>query len=155
MLEKKYISDETYKNYFKIAFVRNPYDRALSSAAYHKISLIQFLKNDPKEFKNIFLHGIPFNWHLNQHLKTQEHYLYHNGNLKVDFVGRFENLKEDWNYIKKIIGCNRNLEKTNKSEHVSFVKYYNKEENDLVDNLYGKDFNLFCYNKKKLYLKLL
>jgi len=139
----EYIPKKIFDDYFKFAFVRNPYDRAVSSAAYHKIDLIDFLTNSSK-FDGKILHKIPFKQHLTQHLKPQNDYCY-----SLDFVGRYENLEDDWNTITGHLGINVKLKRENQSQHDNYRKYYLKKEKELVDNLYKEDFELFGYQYKK------
>ena len=65
---------------------------------------------------------------------------------ELDFIGRFENLQSDFNYICEQIGLEAlalpHLEKT---EHGHYHKFYNDETRDLVSKIYQKDIELFKY----------
>lgn len=66
----------------------------------------------------------------------------------LDFIGRFENLETDWNYIKTKIDIVDELPHLNKSKHEKYKKYYtNKNLINRVINVYEKDFELYKYDK--------
>ena len=155
MLDWGYITKEMYHTYFKFAFVRDPYDRALSSAAYHDISLLSFLKNDPREWQGKVRHGIPFIWHIDQHLKPQKDYVYHDSKLAVDFIGKYENLAADWATVVSKLNIDKDLPRTNQSKHEGYRQYYGRAENALADRLYRDDFDTFGYRRRKLAMTLL
>ncbi|NJL76460.1 MAG: sulfotransferase family protein [Saprospiraceae bacterium] len=66
----------------------------------------------------------------------------------VDFVGKYENLANDFEHIKKKIGINDSLNHLNKSrDNRDYLKYYNPETIDLVWEAYQEDITLFDYKK--------
>ena len=70
-----------------------------------------------------------------------------NGKLAVDFVGKFENLNNDMEKIKKILNLPGkkvkliHTKKTNKSH----LHFYNNESMRLVEEIWEKEFDLFDY----------
>ena len=96
-------------NYFKFAFVRNPWDRAVS-LKYH---LIYSQKYREMEFSKY----IP-----SMHFKAQPtFYQFCEKNYEnLDFIGKYENLEEDFKNVCNIIG----LEKMKKLHHL------NKRDNE-------------------------
>ena len=93
------------------------------------------LEDDSKDMKN-----------RSHHRTAQYEYLYDaEGNLLVDFVGRFENLEDDWKKVCEKIGTKLDLphiHKTSKSEYRSF---YDEETRREVEKMYKKDLDLFGY----------
>ncbi len=95
----KYMTDEQYETYFSFAFVRNPWDRVVSYYKYlgyaNKCDFNSFVSNELKRDL----------WN-NRHwfVGPQSDYLYLDGVLNVDFVGRFENLQEDFNKVCSELG---------------------------------------------------
>jgi hypothetical protein len=73
-----------------------------------------------------------------------------NGRVIVDFVGRYENINEDFNYI-----CNKlNIGQTllphiNKFDHDHYMNYYTKEMISEVNSFAEDDFIHF-YNKQDM-----
>lgn len=95
----RYVSDEQFRDYFKFAFVRNPWDRAVSLYKY---------VGSPSEYSfNKFATDIlPRQLWASKYwfVQPQTEYLYEDGKLQVDFVGRFENLQEDFAEICTHLG---------------------------------------------------
>ena len=99
-----YLSQELFDNYFKFTFVRNPFDRVYSFYKY--LGFSEFFSFDDfvsKKFKNKFLKS---NYWF---IRPQYDFIYSNGNPSVDYIGKFENLQSDFNYVATKL----NLEKNN------------------------------------------
>lgn len=127
----KNLNEINWKKYFKFAFVRNPFDRIVSYYEYqfkNKMSFCEFVK---------FSKDLQYN------------YLFDNKTNKclVDFVGKFENLNEDFKKICKIIKINnqKNLPHINKTFHKKYTEYYNSELIKIVEHNYIKDIIAFNY----------
>ena len=114
----KYMTEEQFHTYFKFAFVRNPWDRMISIYKYlgldkgldFKTFLMKTLKNKIWDTKYWFVGP-------QSELICDE-----NGELMVDFIGRFESLQEDFNQVCSKIGLPRTeLPHVNKSEKINKV----------------------------------
>jgi hypothetical protein len=69
-----------------------------------------------------------------------------NGEIIVDFVGKYENLSHDISTVLKALRLeNRPLPHVNKSEHKHYSEYYTEETKDLVAVRYSRDINFFGY----------
>lgn len=65
---------------------------------------------------------------------------------ELDFIGRFENLSEDYTTIKELVGVNKDLPHINKSSRESgYKQYYDDEIFDIVTDMYKKDLENFDY----------
>ena len=70
-------------------------------------------------------------------------------NEKLDFVGKLENISNDFEYIKKILGIQESLKHLNKSN--SNKLSYDEDAYKLITILYKEDIKL--YNKDTAYTK--
>ena len=70
------------------------------------------------------------------------------GNVMVDFVGKFEHIQRDFRKVQRKIGCNKNLihAEGTKSQRIHYKEYYDSESKELVTSLYKKDIEIFGYS---------
>ncbi|WP_309495539.1 sulfotransferase family 2 domain-containing protein [Sulfurovum sp.] len=147
---------EKFNSYYKFTFVRNPWDRLVSGYEY----LLQGgNKTGDLYFQDLFMKKYDtFDKFVLNYLdkdKIHEHglfgpqYLYiydYKGKCQVDFVGRFENIEQDFLKVVKHLNINDKLPHTNKSKRNDYTSYYtNKEVLNKVSDLYKKDIELFNY----------
>ena len=92
------------ENYFKFAFVRNPWDRAVSSYCYYrdggnKKSDSHLQELLPSDFKSFVAHK----WNVIPKIarKDQFSHLEVDGKVELDFIGRFERIEYDYEYVSK------------------------------------------------------
>ena len=134
-----------WKTYFKFTFVRDPYDRVISGYNHlnpNNLDLGTYLKRkflvNDLQYIHVFMPQI-------KHV--------YKANLR--FIGRFENLENDFQKILHILGFNKILHnpriKINCRPHDNYKKYYNQEILDLVNILFKNDFLNFKY---KVYEKI-
>ena len=136
-LLKKY-----WDHYFKFVIVRNPWDRKLSDFFFGKREGIVAADIDFITYIN--------NNHLNNDLWNSpglEWVEDKNGNIdKNIFMGKFENLQNDFNIIcDKINIPRRKLPHLNSSTHSPYWEYYNDEIKEMVEEKYKKDIEAFGY----------
>ena len=79
---------------------------------------------------------------------SQSKFIYdQHDNMLVDFVGRFENLTEDFQKICSSVGLTGvRLEHQNKSARGSYQEYYDLETRELVARHWERDIDLFKYS---------
>jgi chondroitin 4-sulfotransferase 11 len=137
---KKLVDQEKFDNYFKFAFVRNPWDRLISMYFYQEQT--NRLENRPS-FSEWLLSKPKFRCQL-------DYIIDENGKMGVDFVGRFESLEKDWTYIADRIGLNSRLIHVNVSRHQHYSIYYNNETKRIVAEICRKDIEAFGYQFERL-----
>lgn len=146
---------------FKFAFVRNPYERLYSCwwskfgqhHSYDKLTCTygveQYISHGDEvmSFEN-FVKNVIGNCDVSDH-KTNAHYaslvsLF--PRKKLDFIGRVENLQEDFDIICDKIGIpHQDLPHQNKSRYKHYTEYYDDETRAIVAEKYAKDIEYFGY----------
>lgn len=169
--DKKYYSlPDRYKEYYKFAFVRNPFDRLVScyedkvktpvqhngryffDTNYNHVLIKRLFGNEfhPdmsfEEFIELVC-KIP-DFLSDGHFKSQYSILYKNNKIIVDYVGKFENIENDWNQIAQHNSL-PGIDKKNSSNRNQWETYY--KSNDIVKLVferYKNDFECFNYDKR-------
>ena len=126
-----------YDDYYKFSFVRNPWDIVVSWYCFEKkrftnkkrdltnVNFAKYIQN----YENIWASGFQY-----ESIKC------------CDFIGRFENLQEDFNTICDKIGIpQQKLPHKNKTKHKHYTEYYNKETKEIVAERFAKDIEYFNY----------
>ncbi|MGI8951203.1 MAG: sulfotransferase family 2 domain-containing protein [Chitinophagaceae bacterium] len=145
-----YLSQELFDRYFKFSFVRNPWSRA--------VSFYKFLGyNSVMSFESFTCTQLPVLLKKrNYFLMPQYDFLYHQEKLVVNFVGKFENINNDFKIVCEQLGFqDADLPHINKSEKEKFkgLKMLAKEpkllKNLSLNNSNKKDFKSYYTNKSK------
>jgi chondroitin 4-sulfotransferase 11 len=169
-IDKQQLTSElegTYQDYFKFAFVRNPWDRLVScysqklldvkrdsigqrSNLSPSISGIQIYNGMPFDDFVRAIHAIPdeeANIHFRSQCKTV---CEEDGDIMADFVGNFETLEEDFSYVAERIGAPEvqlpHLLRSKNREGRSYSEFYDSRLTELVYERYTKDIELFGYS---------
>ena len=140
---RPYLPAEDFEQFFKFAFVRNPFDRFVSYCAFMTRQGGHF-QQDPHRVMADFIANPPWG-----HILFQPQYAQlvdDEGKLLTDMIGRFETMQESYDAIAERIGIpSATLERVNASSHADFRTYYNQELRDGVAKLYARDLELFGY----------
>jgi hypothetical protein len=148
-------SPRKFRAYFKFAFVRNPWDRLVSTWFF----LRKGGMNEPDrawsdkhlstyaDFDSFVREGLQrpevLSW---VHLRPQADFiLASDGTVMVDFVGRFERLAEDFSIIARKLGMDARLRSHNSSGHAPFATYYTPASAGIVARIYARDVDAFGY----------
>lgn len=149
-LQYKDILKDSYKDFYKFAFVRNPWDRMVSFYRYYMLYDQNKLRKKPKkESFEAWLGRL----HEYKHVPlTQLSYITDkSGNQMIDFIGRFENLKEDLRKISNTIEVKLPDKFYHEipTHHSHYIEMYNSETKKIVDELYKDDIDYFQYTFKQ------
>jgi len=130
---------EEWANYYKFAFVRNPYDHLVSAYEYnYKRNIIKFTEKY-KTFEDFIINNSLDWWRQRRWICDDR------SKIVVDFVGRFENLDEDFNAIVKTIGIDLKLDKHNSTDHKHWSEYYDDDLKRVAYSKLDMDFEIFGY----------
>ncbi len=144
----KAIGMDVFNQYFTFSFSRNPWDKIVSQYHFtvqrrkdlqHKIGINE--NSSFKEYINkLFSVDVYIQW------EQQYKFLYIDGKCVVDFIGKFENLQQDFDIVCDKIGMSRQqLPHKNKSKHKHYTEYYDDETRQIVAEKYAKDIECFGY----------
>ena len=142
-LEKHFQEQQwDWDEYFKFVFVRNPWDRMVS--LYHHL-LWKSLQPQHDWARRCLGGSDSFITYLKSGKLCPEQTKYFN-NISDFYVGRFENIQEDFNVICDKIGIpQQKLPYTNKSNHKHYTEYYNDETIEMVSDKYDVEIKMFDY----------
>lgn len=134
-----YLGETYWNRYFKFAFVRNPWDHMVSLWCLHaqihktvssRISLGDYVFDHWEQYWEFLPHG----------------FIYHEGKICVDFIGKLETIQQDCDKLAEILRIDpftvphkRSLYKRNRED---YTVYY-RDDTELINRvqeLYGKDF---------------
>ena len=143
---KEVLTKEQLNEYFKFTFVRNPWDLRVSQYEYNKKyewGRLKRLANKP--FKEWVRHySIKKRPEQTRSGLPQIAVIESVDNL--DFIGRFENLQEDFDIICDKIGIpKQQLPHVNKTKREHYTEYYDDETKQIVAEKYAKDIEYFGY----------
>ena len=144
-----YFKKQNLNDYFKFTFVRNPWDKILSMYLFRQkeynvypMSFERFVKIRVNRWNTLSKkhwksnhNSIQYNWLCNR-----------NGEMSMDFIGRFENLQEDFSIVCDKIGIpKQQLPHKNTTNHKHYTEYYDDETRQIVAKKYAKDIEYFGY----------
>ncbi|QTH72587.1 sulfotransferase family 2 domain-containing protein [Pseudoalteromonas xiamenensis] len=140
-LELGYIDCATFDAYFKFSFVRNPWARLYSEFRYRQALGVAKYQCD---FKAFLFERFPvaeddcYTTHrdLYRHVVPQSEFLYdQHGQCLMDFVGRFENLTQDFAYVANKLNLQQqNLPHKNNTQQLDSKAIIKRTVKKLIPN---------------------
>ncbi len=140
----------SFDDYFKFAFVRNPWDR-LASCWRNKVVDRNYFHFDDSEYEKMktFENFVAYVSDLNiddcdRHLRSQSVLI---DLSMIDYLGRMETFGEDANHIFQRLGLPEKdiLRKNTSSNEQGYQDCYNKHLIEKVAQIYQRDIQIFGY----------
>jgi chondroitin 4-sulfotransferase 11 len=135
---------------FSFAFVRNPWDRVASHYHYRVQTNQTGLRANPIPFGEWVVRAYgerdPLYYDKPQMFMPQVNWLSdEQGTIIVDYIGRFERLREDFDEVCRRIGRSASLPHVNRSANRDYRGLYTPETADIVARSFAPDIALFGY----------
>lgn len=141
---RPFLGEQAFADYFKFAFVRNPFDRFVSYCAFMTRADGAFLNNPQQVMRYILFQARPV-----QHVLFQPQHTFvtdAEGRLLADRIGRVEDMQASYDAICDRIGIpTASLGQVNTSRRGSYRDYYDQALIDGVADFYQRDLELFGY----------
>ena len=147
---KRTVTSNEFNEYFKFTIVRNPWSRVYS-----------WYKNILRDEIHLRNYGADKDMSLNEFIKkyagtsyplrSQTYWLKNfKGKIDLDYIGRFEEIDETFNMLRKTLNMNDIIFPHEKrSENLDYRDAYDDESIDLVANIYKDDIDAFNYTFEK------
>ena len=139
---KRLLAPKQWNEYFKFCFERNPFAKMVS-AYFYRSHDGRFKGDSFKQFCVDCSKG------AQTFPKASEKYLI-DGKIAVDFIGKFETIKKDFDYVCKKLNLptscqlpEKKFKQTSGKSHYS--TYYDSTTKQIVSNNYSKELELFGY----------
>ena len=144
------LGDRHLRDFFKLCFVRNPFDRLLSVYSFHtqRIPHKYPAAAEAGNFKNWLMMG-----GTGSARKSMKTFLVDdNSRLLVDFVGRYETLEQDWHHFLDRVGLpsiSLPTDSRTATDHRDWREVWTDELREiLVKNpTWSADYTYFGYDK--------
>jgi len=143
---KEPVSNDAYNEYFKFGFVRNPWSRVVS--LYNRKEGIQpSEKMNFDEFVNTINYSSDACVHPSRHKHQLDWFTDLNGEVAVDFIGKFENMESDWQNVCEKLSINIKLPHTRKNpfNQRPYQEYYTDITRGMIGDKFQVDIEYFNY----------
>ncbi len=148
---REMLPQELFDRLFKFAFVRNPWDLQVSS--YHHIRrerphLMEGIDDFPAFIRWKLDPERPYQYHIDTSIQLQSDYLIDlHGELLTDFIGKYENLQQDFDKVCQRIGipAKQLPHKRQATDRNDYRKYYDDTVAEMVASHFRIDIEMFGY----------
>jgi hypothetical protein len=147
---QKELPADVFTSFFKFGFVRNPWD--------WQVSMYYFILRENTYAKHELVKGLQgFEEYVEWVVSTPDPYpkgtpklqsetlADAQGNLLVDFVGRYETLTQDFRQVCQRLKIEASLPHLNATAHRDYRTYYNERTKQLIAMHFQADVELFGY----------
>ena len=142
------IGTQRFAEFFKFAFVRNPFDRAVSQYVYmrRRPDLRRFLGMAEDASFSEYLDLLPSVLHVQWEPQRRFLACSATGDLLMDFIGRFERFDTDARKVFERLGIDaEDVPHVNRGNRSGYRDYYAREDRTRVESLYAEDLEMFDY----------
>jgi Sulfotransferase family len=148
---KEMLPHDLFEELFKFAFVRNPWDLQVSS--YHHIRrerphLIEHITTFPEFIQWKLDPDRPYQYHIDTSIELQTDYLKDlSGKIIVDFIGRYEQLQEDFDHVCEQTGMKKRQlpHRRQAKDRQDFRQYYDDKTVERVADYFKTDIERLGY----------
>ena len=154
----KQVFKNRYSDFFTFTIVRNPWDRLYSSYKFlqkgginiHDKNAFETHLSIYKDFEDFVINGLneKIISKITHFIPQHEFICDKNGEIIVDYVGKFENLNKAVDKINDILKSEFKIEHHNKTNKKNYKDIYTTEMIVKVNQIYQKDIDIFEYNFK-------
>lgn len=139
------IGTRLWNRCYSFTFVRNPYDRCVSTWKYIQSPLS--FEAYTEQLRAINLRSLNKFSHESWHACLQcPHVVDESGHVIIDFIGRFENLQADFDHLCDHLRIRRqSLPHHKKTERSHYSSYYTNTARENVEKIYREDIDFFGY----------
>lgn len=139
---RDWLGEDAWNDLYSFSFVRNPWD--------WQVSLYHFIRTNKFNYQRRLVSAMSFEdyirWRVEEDRHLQLDFLVdRHGKQLVDFVGRYENLAEDFGHICRRIGIVAELPHVNASKHAAYRSYYSDATASMIAEAYAPDIQAFGY----------
>ena len=145
---KSLVGGEKWESYFKFAFVRNPWDRAVSTYMHRRKVAPRLVKAIWPTSRRLFRWLLKAKYKLLRAESTQQvdYVTDGEGKLLVDFIGRFECLSKDFDVVCDRISVDAELgERYDPTKRRNYQEYYDEPCRRIIQDAKRDDIERFGY----------
>jgi hypothetical protein len=143
--KKMGMTPQKWDSYYKFCFIRNPYDKIVS--AWNHVNRFNIPFKNYLRLINI-CNDVEF---MHMFMPQVRNIINEKGKIDINYIGKFENLENDFQIILKNIGVKNiihDVKKTmNKRDHSDFHEYYDQDILNIVNFYLQEDFQNLNYEK--------
>ena len=151
----KNLFNEDFSEYFTFSVVRNPWDRLYSAFKFlekgginiHDRNAYEQYLEEYKDFEDFVTNGLnkKMIYEIMHFIPQSEFICSKDGKIDVNYIARFENLKDDISKLSEKINNPIELDHHNSNRKVSYKEIYTSDMIKKVEEIYKMDIINFNY----------
>jgi len=136
------LGKEKFDKTYKFGFVRNPWD--------WQVSIYHFTLQTPRHFQHQIIKDLGsfkeyIYWRRDNEYKLQSDFFEIEGKNVMNFIGKLENIDQDFEIISQKIGLKAELPKLRTAQRSNYQDYYDRDTKNIVESIFAKDIENFSY----------